>query len=132
MFLKKELIAFIALGRYFMLRKAHYSDAYKRAFEETRLEYCPGYDKDDFLGDMTKEKNRIKKDGTMKFIFEKLREGKTFIQISQFLEKSNDLSNYPSSQEKRLALQHLEEIGGRDAANSDVLSDYELKLLGLA
>jgi hypothetical protein len=128
--LRGEILAFMALGRYFKLKKAKVQNAYRIAVEEVRIENCPTYDKDGFLGDITNIKNRIKKDGTMREIFNRVNANESYEKISLYLEsKYNDIESKLIGEQ--IASENLASIGGRDCANEDVLSTFELKILGI-
>ncbi|MCX6756364.1 MAG: hypothetical protein NTX85_03415 [Candidatus Nomurabacteria bacterium] len=133
-----EVIVCIALARFFCLKNNKKPDPYKNAVEEVRLEYFPEYDQHEFLGDITKVKNRIKKDGTMALILAKIREGKKYSEISDLLDNKNqeEMDFHKNSYSKYnfesgIALYHYLSAGAVPDCAHDTITPYEASLLGV-
>lgn len=136
--LKLEVIVCIVLERYFSFQKRKMRDAYKNAVEEVRLEYFPEYHFDDFLGDMTRVKNLIKKDGTMAFVLENKRKGKSYLEISKLLDSGNEdeINSHKnlhsdSHSNDGIAFYHYLTSGCIPDCAHDTLSPYEASIVGV-
>jgi len=114
-----------------MQKKSFGKADFRSVVEDVRVEYSPGYDEHNFLGDITRTKNRIEKDGIMTIIFNQKKLGKSYEEISLFLESSNEEYSQILSFEKNIAYEHFVLSGSVPDCSKDVLSPLELDLLGI-
>lgn len=138
--LKMEVLVFIALGRYKMVKNPKDKEtAFRGAVESVREDYRPYEDPSDFLSEISLTHDRMPKEMFASF-FAKRRAKIGYQEISDSLvssmtkmETTNEISFESILQKEAamIAFRDLELMGGVDYANTDTMSPSELRFLGI-